>query len=79
MKGVHYHEVLNQNETVNAKYCHKLETLHKILQEKFPLLVNHKDVLLLHDNARAHHSEQNYGTKYEGFALSSLLLLPSSI
>lgn len=55
MKGVVYHEVLNQNETVNAeKYCRQLEALHKNLQKKRPSLVNRKGVLLLHDNARPH-------------------------
>ena len=53
MKGVVYHEVLNQNETVNAeKYCRKLEALHKHLQKKRPSLVNRRVVLLLRDNAR---------------------------
>lgn len=48
-----YEEVLHQNEAVNAvKYCHQMEKLHKYLQKKCPSLINHKGILLLHNNAR---------------------------
>lgn len=47
LMGGDYHEVLNQNETVNA------EKFAQIFKEKKCLsLVNLKGVLLLHDNAR---------------------------
>lgn len=55
MKGVIYHEVLNQNETVNAEYyCDQFETLPQNLQTKHASLVNQKIMLLLHDNERLH-------------------------
>lgn len=52
MKVLAYHEVLNQNAVNVGKYCCQLESLHAHLQEKYPSLVNCKDLLLLHNNTR---------------------------
>ena len=37
-------------------YCQQLTQLKTVLQEKRPLLVNRKSVILHHDNARPHTS-----------------------
>lgn len=50
MKGVVYHEVINQNETLNVEtYC-QLEA--EDFQKSRPSLYNRKGVLLLHYNER---------------------------
>lgn len=49
MKGVFYHEVLNQNEMLNAM-SNQLEA--EDFQKRRPSLYNRKDVLLLHYNDR---------------------------
>lgn len=54
MKDVVYHEMLNQNETVNTEYCCQYYT--KICR-KCPTLVNRKGVSFLHDKARVTHEQ----------------------
>lgn len=48
MKGVFYHEVLNQNEMLNAETYSQLEAEN--FQKRRPSMYNRKGVLLLHYN-----------------------------
>lgn len=55
INGVVYFELLGPNQTINANlYSQQLERVHETLCEKRPALVNRKDPILLHDNARPH-------------------------
>ena len=54
-RGIIHFELLNRNETVTADlYLQQLQHVHQSLLEKRPALVNRKNVVLLHDNARPH-------------------------
>ena len=54
-RGIIHFELLNRNETVTADlYVQQLQRVHQSLLEKRPALVNRKNVVLLHDNARPH-------------------------
>ena len=54
-KGVLYHELLLENETINSnKYCSQLDQLIAALDEKHPELVNRKRTIFHQDNARLH-------------------------
>ena len=54
-RGIIHFELLNRNETVTADlYVQQLQRVHQSLLEKRPTLVNRKNVVLLHDNARPH-------------------------
>ena len=61
--GIIQFEQLNRNETVTADlYVQKLQQLvHQSLLEKRPALVNRKNVVLLHDNARPHTARVTQG------------------
>ena len=51
---IHF-ELLIHNETVTADlYIQQLQLVHQSLLKKRPALVNRKNVVLLHDNARPH-------------------------
>ena len=54
-KGVLYHELLPENQTINSnKYCSQLDQLKAALDEKRPELVNRKRIIFYQDNARPH-------------------------
>lgn len=54
-KGVIYHEVLKQGQTVNAAvYCEQMDRLNEKIREKRPALINRRKVIIHHDNARPH-------------------------
>lgn len=54
-QGIIHHELLNRNETVTGDvYVQQLQRVQEKLLEKRPALVNRKNVILLHDNARPH-------------------------
>jgi [histone H3]-lysine36 N-dimethyltransferase SETMAR len=53
---IHY-ELLKPKETINSDiYCLQLDRLNEILKKKRPSLVNRKQMILQHDNARPHTS-----------------------
>ncbi|KAF2355031.1 Transposase type 1 [Trinorchestia longiramus] len=53
--GVFHYSFLGVNETINTeRYCNDLAVMHARLSEKRPVLVNRRDPILLHDNARPH-------------------------
>ncbi|GFU75694.1 histone-lysine N-methyltransferase SETMAR [Trichonephila clavipes] len=53
--GIVHIEVLKHGETVYADlYCEQLDRLNQSLIEKYPVIINRKDVLLKHNNARPH-------------------------
>ncbi|GFY29907.1 histone-lysine N-methyltransferase SETMAR [Trichonephila clavipes] len=55
IRGVVHFEVLKRGETVNAElYCEQLDRRNQSLIEKYPAIINRKDVILQHDNARPH-------------------------
>ncbi len=50
--AIHY-SFIKSGETMTAKmYCRRLEVFHQKLSEKQPALVNRREPILLHDNAR---------------------------
>ena len=54
-KGVLYHELLPENQTINSnKYCSQLDQLKAALDEKHLELVNRKCIIFHQDNARPH-------------------------
>ncbi|XP_043258954.1 histone-lysine N-methyltransferase SETMAR-like [Colletes gigas] len=54
-QGIIHHELLKSNLTITAdRYVQQLQRVQEKLNEKRPVLVNRKDVILLHDNARPH-------------------------
>ncbi|CAK9820139.1 Histone-lysine N-methyltransferase SETMAR [Anthophora quadrimaculata] len=54
-KGIIHHELLKSNLTITAdRYVQQLQRVQKKLHVKRPALVNRKNVILLHDNARPH-------------------------
>ena len=54
-QGIIHHELLNRNETVTGDvYVQQLQRVQEKLLEKRPALVNRKNVILLHDNAKPH-------------------------
>ena len=54
-RGIFHFELLNRNEMVTADlYVQQLQYVHQSLLEERPALVNRKNVVLLHDNARPH-------------------------
>ena len=57
---IHF-ELLNHNEIVTADfYVQQLQRIHQSLLKKHPALVNRKNVVLLHDNARPHAARVTY-------------------
>lgn len=53
--GIIHHELLKSNLTITAdRYVQQLQRVQEKLHEKRPALVNRKNVILLHDNARPH-------------------------
>jgi len=51
---VHY-ELIPPGKTITADlYLQQLQRVHRALRQKKPTLVNRKDVLVLHDNAKSH-------------------------
>lgn len=58
--GYNNYEILKPGETITAElYCQQLDRLHKQLLVKRPGLVNRKEVILQHDNARPHAAKLN--------------------
>ena len=54
-KGVLYHELLPENQTINSnKYCSQLDQLKAALDEKRPELVNRKCIIFHQHNTRPH-------------------------
>lgn len=55
IRGIIHYELLKPGNTVTAAvYCEQLERMNEKLKTKRPLLVEKKEILLLHDNARPH-------------------------
>ncbi|XP_004208958.2 histone-lysine N-methyltransferase SETMAR-like [Hydra vulgaris] len=55
IRGIVHFEVLIPGQTVNADlYCQQLDRVNQALVENYPAIVNRKDVILQHDNARPH-------------------------
>lgn len=53
--GIIHHELLKSNLTITVdRYVQQLQRVQEKLHEKRPALVNRKNVILLHDNARPH-------------------------
>lgn len=53
--GVVHFEILKAGETITAQYyCDQLDRLKAAIAEKHPALLNRKNVILHHDNARPH-------------------------
>lgn len=56
-KGVVFFEFLSRNVTLNSDvYCQQLDKLNEAIAEKRPELINRKEVIFHHDNARSHSS-----------------------
>lgn len=54
-KGILYYELIASGQTINStKYCAQLEELKEVVQKKRPELVNRKNVVFHHDNAKPH-------------------------
>ena len=54
-KGILYYELLPEGQTINSeKYCTQLEKLKEAIITKRPEVVNKRDVVFHHDNARSH-------------------------
>ena len=52
-KGVHYYELLPENQTINSnKYCSQLDQLKAAIDKKRPELVNRKHIIFHQDNTR---------------------------
>ena len=65
-RGIIHFELLNRNETVTADvYFQQLQRVHQSLLEKRPALVNRKNVVLLHNNARPHTARVTQGNFLE--------------
>ena len=53
---VHY-ELLSSNQTINSElYCEQLQRLQQAIERKRPELINRRDIVFHHDNARLHTS-----------------------
>uniref|UniRef100_A0A5S6Q1Y9 HTH_48 domain-containing protein n=1 Tax=Trichuris muris TaxID=70415 RepID=A0A5S6Q1Y9_TRIMR len=58
-RGLISYTFFKPGETITAeKYCHEIEKMHEQLQGRYPILVNRKGPILLHDNARPHVSQR---------------------
>jgi len=55
-KEVVHYELLPGKTIVSDLYCEQLMRLEQSIQKKWPELINKKDVILHHDNARSHTS-----------------------
>ncbi|GFT91492.1 histone-lysine N-methyltransferase SETMAR [Trichonephila clavipes] len=56
-KGIVFLELLPDNTTINSEvYCHQLDKLNDVLQQKRSELINGKGVVFHQDNARPHTS-----------------------
>lgn len=56
-KGVVFFELSSRNVTLNSDmYCQQLDKLNEAIAEKRPELINRKEVIFHHDNARPHSS-----------------------
>ena len=54
-RSIIHFKLLNHNGSVTANvYIQQLQRVHQSLLEKLPTLINRKNVVLLHDNARPH-------------------------
>ena len=54
IRPIHY-ELLKPNEKLNSeKYCQQLDNLKTAVEKKRPAMLNRKDMILHHDNARPH-------------------------
>ena len=55
IRGPIHYELLKPNEKLDSeKYCQQLDNLKSAVQKKRPAMLNRKDVILHHDNARPH-------------------------
>lgn len=52
--GIIHCEILNPNDTISAKYCAQFDRINMALIQRHSGLINPKDVILHHDNARPH-------------------------
>jgi len=56
-KGIVHYELLSFNQTINSElYCEQLQRLQQAIERKQPELINRRDVVFHHDNARPHTS-----------------------
>lgn len=56
-KGVFYYELLPPGKTVDSDlYCQQLMRLKQSIQEKWPELIDRKDIVFHHDNTSPHMS-----------------------
>jgi len=54
-KGIVHYELLSFNQTINFEfYCEQLQRLQQAIERKRPELINRRDVVFHHDNARPH-------------------------
>lgn len=58
IRGIIHYELMNPNQTINSEiYCQQLTRLHQELVKKRPSLVNRKQIVFHHDNAKPHISK----------------------
>ena len=73
-EGIIHFELLPEGQVLNSEvFCLQLERMHYKLAKKYPALINRKNVLLHHDNARPHTSRM---TKQKITELPGIELIP---